>query len=264
MMWFQRVSAFANGADRTLDGDRIADPSLVATDANGNPTGHYYRSFAGNPLFSSNGPRLTDATQGSLGDCWLIAGMSAVANDTPFTLTSRIVDFNDGTYGVRLGNNFYRVDSDLPVAPASPSVPAYARLGVGNSMWAAVLEKAYAHYRTGANSYGSLVGGWGVEVNRALGTTAAGDRWLGSYSNSTALANEIFNRWNNYESVTVGFVDPRFGRYLPGDLINNHMYTVVSVARDSAGAVTSITLRNPWGIDTDRPWGRRTGATTGS
>ena len=27
-------------------------------------------------------------------------------------------------------------------------------------MWVAVVEKAYAHYRTGANSYASLSGGW--------------------------------------------------------------------------------------------------------
>ena len=37
------VKAFGNGADRTLDGDRIADPTTKA--------GHTYKTFADKPLF---------------------------------------------------------------------------------------------------------------------------------------------------------------------------------------------------------------------
>ena len=32
-------------------------------------------------------------------------------------------------------------------------------------------------------------------------------------------------------------------------LINGHMYTVYAVNRDWRGVVTSIVLRNPWGVD---------------
>lgn len=233
------VRAFANGADRTLDGDRIADPTVKA--------GHMYRTFAGNPLFSASGPRLADIRQQALGDCWLLAGLGAIANDNPFAIRQNVVDFDDGTYGVRLGSNYYRVDNDLPVLNAAAARPVYADLGQGNSMWAAIVEKAFTHYRFGLNTYASIEGGWAVEVNRAFGTVAAGDRAISSYANAAALGNEIFTRWNSYSAVTIGFN----GGVIPATtpLINFHMYTVTSVARNAAGAVTTITLRNPWGRD---------------
>jgi hypothetical protein len=235
----QRVSSFTNGADRTLDGDRIADPTAKS--------GHVYRRFAGNPLFSSSGPRYTDIRQGNLGDCWVLAGLGAIANDNPHRLRQYVVDFDDGTYGVRLGNNVYRVDDDLPVVSSSSTSPVYAQLGAQNSMWVAIVEKAYALYRTGANSYASIEGGWSVHVNQAFGSTSAGEKAISSYSNATALANDIYNRWVGFQAVTIGFAGGSIAAGAP--LINSHMYTVISVTRNSSGVVTSIRLYNPWGVD---------------
>ncbi len=235
----QYVSWFNNNVDRTLDGDKIVDPYTKS--------GHVYKSFDGNPLFAANGPTMGDVRQGVLSDCWMLAGVGAIASDNPFAIRSHVVNFDDGTYGVRLGNNVYRVDSDLPVTSASSTAPAYAQLGLGNSMWVAVVEKAYAHYRYGANSYPSIENGWSVDVNKAFGTTAPGDYAINGYSSSTSLANEIWNRWNNYEAVTIGFAGGWVASGAP--LVNGHMYNVYSVTRNSAGVVTSITLRNPWGVD---------------
>ena len=61
----------------------------------------------------------------------------------------------------------YRVDNDLAVTGSS-TTPAYAKLGAQNSMWVAVIEKAFAHYRTGSNNFASIEGGWSVEINRAF------------------------------------------------------------------------------------------------
>jgi hypothetical protein len=235
----QYVTGFTNGADRTLNGDRIGDPTTLS--------GHTYKRFSGRQLFSSSGPRGTDIDQGGLGDCWMLAGLSAIAHDNNFAIRQRVVDFDDGTYGVRLGNNFYRVDDDLPVTSLSSSNPAYANFGAEGSMWVAIVEKAYAHYRTGANSFASLEGGWSIHVNQAFGSTSAGERSISSYGNATAMANDIYARWNSYQAVTVGFAG---GSIASGArLVNGHMYTVWSVSRNSAGQVTSITLRNPWGTD---------------
>ena len=235
----QYVTGFANGADRTLNGDRLADPTVKS--------GHTYKMFSGNPLFSSVGPQASDIRQGGLGDCWVLAGLGAIANDDPFALRQNVVDFDDGTYGARLGNNFYRVDNDLPVAGAWSTTPVYASLGAQNSMWVAIVEKAYAHYRTGANSYASIEVGWGVDVNRAFGATSAADKAINSYTNATALANDIFNHWNHYDAVTVTFAGGSITTGAP--LINYHSYTVMYVTHNSSGVVTSITLRNPWGYD---------------
>lgn len=239
----QYVASFANSADRTLDGDRLADPTLANA-------GEVYKSFSNNPLFSQSGPSPTDIRQGAIGDCWLLAGVSAVAKDSPHTLKQNVVDFDDGTYGVRLGNKFYRVDNDLAVANSSSTTPAYAKLGASNSMWVAVIEKAFAYYRTGANSYKSIDGGWSVEVNRALGAPSAGEKEISSYSNAAALANDIATRFTNRESVTIGFLSARVTGGTTGvPLIMKHMYTVMSIIRNSAGAVSQIVLRNPWGYD---------------
>ncbi len=71
----QAVASFRNGADRTLDGDRIADPTTLA--------GHTYKRFDNNPLFSSSGPAMNDVRQGGLGDCYALAGLAAIAMDSP-------------------------------------------------------------------------------------------------------------------------------------------------------------------------------------
>lgn len=243
------VAAFANGADRSLDGDRIDDPTSIA--------GRSYERFNGNPLFSSLGPKTTDVAQGAAGDCWLLAGLGAIAMDRPHAIRQNVVDFNDGTYGVRLGNKFFRVDDDLPALPVTSGnyvfrprpKPAAAKLGAEDSMWVAIVEKAYVQYRSKANSYSSLAGGWSIEVNRAFRTPAPGDRAFWTYASANALANEIYARWNTKQAVTVGITGakPSFSGSYPVPM--NHMYSVYSVERTAAGAVTGIVLRNPWGYD---------------
>ena len=233
----QAVRYFANGADRTLNGDNIADPTLKA--------GSVYKRFSG-PLFSSSGPRLSDIDQGGLGDCWLLAGLGAIARDTPSASRQNVVDFGDGSYGVRLGGSFYRVDGDLPAASLASTNTSYAGLGAQGSLWAAIVEKAYAHYRSGANSYASLEGGWSVEVNRAFGSTSAVDRTISSFGSATALGNAMYNAWLGYNAVTIGFTSIPAGNV---GLIDDHMYTVYSFTRNAAGNVTHVTLRNPWAWD---------------
>ncbi|NUQ62875.1 MAG: hypothetical protein HUU20_10320 [Pirellulales bacterium] len=237
----QAVAGFANGADRTLNGDRIADPAVKS--------GHTYRRFSGNPLFSSAGPLASDVQQNQLGDCYFLSGLSAIANDTPVSLRQNVVNFDDGTFGVRLGNSFYRVDDDLPVANSTSTSPVYAGLGRENSMWVALVEKAFAHYRTGANSYASIEYGWGDETNRAFNSAAPGRKSILSYGNATALGNDLYNRWVNRQAVTVGFSGSSKGAAAGDPLVLGHSYTLIAVNRNSAGVVTSVVLRNPWGTD---------------
>lgn len=235
----QWVVAFANGADRTLDGDSIADPQLEE--------GAVYKRFA-SPLFSPLGPMSTDPRQGDVGDCWLMAALGAIAMDNPTALRQNVVDFGDGTYGVRLGNSFYRVDGDLPARSAASTNTAYAGLGAGGSLWVAIVEKAYAQHRVAndtSNSYYALEAGWSVEVNRAFGAGAVGDVAIGNYPSATALGNGMYNAWKSYRAVTIGFVDVP----ATGSLVNGHMYQVLSFVRNGAGQIIAVNLRNPWGVD---------------
>jgi Ca2+-binding RTX toxin-like protein len=227
------VSSFANGADRTLNGDWITDPI----------DGTFYKNFASNPLFGRFGPTIDDVDQGAVGDCWLLAPLGSMANDHQYAIRRMVADFGDGTYGVALGNNFYRVDADLPTwSPLSWDQP-FAGLGHDGSLWVAIIEKAYAFHRFGANTYASLSGGNPADAMRAYNLTSVGENYF--TWNPTAVANSITMHWNAYQSVTIstGFVP--FG--VP--LVASHAYSVHSVNTNVFGQVTSILLRNPWGDD---------------
>src|SRR6185312_11532202 len=108
-------------------------------------------------------------------------------NKSQDLIRQNVVDFDDGTYGVRLGNNFYRVDNELPVANlangAVSSNLTNAGLGAQNSMWAAIVEKAYAHYR-GSNTYASVAGGGSTEVFNAFRMKNVWSQVLSTYSSA--------------------------------------------------------------------------------
>jgi hypothetical protein len=229
------VTGFANGADRTLDGDWIADPT----------DGTFYKSFRDKPLFSVNGPTVDDVDQESVGDCWLMAPLGSLALDNPTAVRHMVADFGDGTYGVKLGNNFYRVDGDLPTWNATSTDQQYAGLGVGGSLWVALVEKAYAIHRIGANTYASLNNGDPADALRAYNLTNVGQSYFAAGSNSASVANSVFDHWNAYQSCNICTGTVATG----SPLVANHCYSVVSVLRNPAGTVTNILVRNPWGGD---------------
>ncbi len=247
----QRIYGFANGADRSLNGDRIADPLLIGGTLGTTgvvPTGHTYRRFSGNPLFSTNGPQMSDIDQGQLGNCWLMSALGAIADTRPAIIRQNIVDFQDGTYGVRLGGSFYRVDDDLPAKSSTSEIPAYAGLGAEDSMWVAIYEKAYAHYRTGANTYSSVAWGSSQEAFEAFRCRTSGYQGTFLTGNPANRANDLHAHWNANEAVTVA-IEETPGRGIP--LYGDHVYMVHSITR-SNGDVTSIKLRNPWANDGER------------
>jgi hypothetical protein len=237
-----RITRFANRADMTLTGDNIDDP----TDA-----GWTVRVDA--PLFAppvSGGPTANDVQQGTLGDCWLLAALSATAATRPDVIRQTIVDLGDSTYAVELGGKFYRVDADLPAYSANvydgQYILKYAKQGQSNSIWVPLVEKAYAHYRTGANTYASLNGGIGAEVMVALGATEADIQVLRSSNNDGRSAlNFIAAHLAQGRTLVMGFGSP------PADapLAGGHAYMVSRVKRDMAGNVISVVLRNPWAKD---------------
>ncbi len=252
-----RVAAFANtGTDRTLDGDRITDPTVLSGDR--------YETFSGRPLFGPLGPTFEDIEQGALGDCWILAGLGSIADRNPEVLLSSIVDFGDGTYGVHLGDNFYRVDNDLPVATAGSQTLVYNSLGLGGSMWVPIVEKAYAHYRTGANSYASIEGGFTNDLYAAFRLEGTGDFLFGDVISQAPTAGTLGAVIKNLFDATKPDGSPlnvvTFGIGGNGDdsqsnqgsgglLLQSHQYIMLSYNADGFGNITSVNLRNPWGID---------------
>ena len=134
-----------------------------------------YRNFSYRPLFAVGGPSAGDVVQGAVGDCWFLASLASVAKADPQEIRQRIADLGDGTYIVQFksaGKDVHvRVDADLP--SYSTSSLAYAGFGAGGSIWAAIMEKAYAMFRKGEASYASLESGWMSEAFGDLGFTSS-------------------------------------------------------------------------------------------
>ena len=229
------VRNFKNGADRTLDGDDIADPT----------DGANYKRFSG-PLFSSAGPSRDDIKQGSLGDCWILAGLSATASKNANAIRQTVADLGDGTYAVKLGGSYYRVDGDLPTGGFWQGYSlTNAQTGAEKSLWVPIVEKAYAfHRKEGANTYASLKGGWSVEALRALGATDASISWYNKPNGQAAL-NYIAQQLGEGKVVGLGMTSPGGGC----PCVEKHAYAVIGINRNAAGEVTSVMLRNPWGTD---------------
>ncbi|MFM7059501.1 MAG: C2 family cysteine protease [Planctomycetota bacterium] len=233
----QRVAEFQPVVDLTLDGDRIYDPAAA---------GYSSKNFTSLKLFSGDGPSVRDINQGALNDCWLLSAMGEIALRNPQVIKANIADFGDGTFGVHLGDRFYRIDSDLPVDSNGKLV--FANLGVEDSAWVALYEKAFAYHRSASHrkaySYSELHWGWCTEGFKAFGLTA-GRTELKNVA-AIGLLDSMRLTWIAGGHLTVASTDNAANSVL----VNNHAYMVVGFVRGSIlPTVTAIKLRNPWGTD---------------
>ena len=222
---------------RELNGQDLNDPDPTHED--NTPS---YADFSGNPLFSSSGPQETDIDQGAVGDCYFLAALGAAADDSSSHIRKAVVDLGDGTFAVRFkgfwGDTFVRVDHELPVS--SGTNPRYAGLGAGNSMWVAIMEKAFAFYRHNDGRYDALDSGNPSEAFGLLGASSdhyfRNPVWLQSESD---LLTHIASKLAEDKPVTVCTLDETPA----GTLIGNHCYMVESVS--ISNGVGTVTLRNP-------------------
>lgn len=152
--------------DKELDGPSLLDPKAEAGIL-------WSHDFSDKPLFASSGPNADDVFQGSTGDCYFVARLSAIADANPEVIRKMVVDLGDGTYAVRFYRNgqphYVRVDGDLYWDPVSGK-PIYSKLGRQDSIWAPIVEKAYAFFRYNQGSYESISGGDGT-THEQLGVT---------------------------------------------------------------------------------------------
>lgn len=228
------VEEFENGADKTLDGDNIAEPA----------GGVRWKDFWNKPLFASGGPTMSDVRQGSLADCWLLSSLAAAAGASPNAIRQLVVDLGDGTFAVQLNEKQYRLDAELAVFDEHPDNIKYAGLGNEGSLWVALVEEAYAMYR--GNDYENM----NNDIPYfPLGKIGGEDR-----------------HWPldpNYDNVLVDADAPGIGAVYCTDLddddvsvlTSGHCYAIVSVTYDSVGVPTHVTLYNPYGEDDDNYYG---------
>jgi hypothetical protein len=202
-----------------------------------------YKSFASDPLFATGGPTSSDISQGELGDCYLLATLSSVVKTDPSLIEKDIVSDGNGIYSITFGGpkgTTINVNADLPVF--SNGQVAYAQLGNQDSLWVALMEKAYVQYDSPkTDSYASIEGGWMSQAFSALGVKSSS---IYTASSASALLTTLAADLKAGDFTTFGTVS-RLPSGSP--LVANHAYEVDSVTLNASGTPTSVTLRNPWG-----------------
>lgn len=235
----QRVGSFSNGASLELSGQDIADPSLTGYTSDA----QYGTRFSGRRLFKDNMPSIDDIDQGGVGDCYFLATIAGAAKAQPQMIRQRVVDFGDGTYGVKLWNSddkakYFRVDNQLAEYKKSAGNPYFNGWGNwrGQQMWASIMEKAYATMRGG---WDAISGDYVWKGLEALGMDHDTDETVLHSEASMAQKMQYYLKTGG---VVVASTDIGV---LGAELTNSHVYTIVSVSDD----LKTVRIRNPWAID---------------
>jgi hypothetical protein len=200
-----------------------------------------YKSFASDPLFGTDGPTASDINQGYLGDCYLLSTLSSVARTDPALIRKDIVADENGVFTVTFGKSTkINVNADLPVWPDGQV--AYAGLGQQDSLWVALMEKAYVLYTSPkTDAYNSISGGWMSSAFSALNLKS---QTIETTASATALLSGLQADLKAGDFTTFGTLNT-----LPtgSPLVAGHAYEVDSVTDDASGNPISVTFRNPWG-----------------
>jgi hypothetical protein len=177
----------------------------------------------------------------------MLASLASLAESDPQLIEQMIAPLGDGTFAVRFYDRgtpvYVRVDGDLPITGSGAL--AYADLGGGGELWVALAEKAYAHFRYGENSYGSLHGGWMSDVYYHTTAQAA------IYRSTGALGEQLYAF---VESQLAAGHALTLGSYYTASwpIVPSHAYMIKAVSVDESGQ-QYVTVYNPWGVD-GRSW----------
>jgi hypothetical protein len=130
----------------------LPDPPIMNKDI-----GRYtYTDSNGQLIIDGISPN--DIDQGSVGTCYFLAALSALAKTDPEFLSQSMRNNGDGTHSFRFYNSsglsqniapmpvWIRVDDDVPTTPLG-NLP-YGHSENPNELWVALYEKAYASFKT--------------------------------------------------------------------------------------------------------------------
>jgi len=231
-----RVGTFYQPAGSSVSleiaGQNLVDPS----------TSYGYRNFASAPIFV-DGPQYNDIRQGAVGDCYFVASLAALADTDPEIIRQLVAPLGDGTCAVRFYRGgtsvFVRIDADLPTY--SGGSLAYAKLTASGETWVAMVEKAYAFFRYGENSYSSLNWGWMADPTEEITNVATSMTWTTDMT-AASLFSYIQGSLANGHAMTIGSKSTAFG-----PIVGSHAYMIKSA--QVVNGTSYVTVYNPWGYD---------------
>lgn len=212
--------------------------------------------YGSSPLFAAGGPVWNDIDQGSVGTCYFLSRLAALAKTHPQHIRDMVTELGDGTFVVQFLNQerqrvFVRVDGDL----YRDASVLYADRGTGSSLWVAIVEKAWAIHRYGYATYDSINGGNGVlNDDRTDTATALGIEDI-KINQTLAPTPQIF------ANMIKGFLDGGRGVVFGGRAFisdnmalisenyrsGEHILMVHSVETDAAGNVNKVRYYDLYG-----------------
>ncbi|MBL8933052.1 MAG: hypothetical protein JNM69_00775 [Archangium sp.] len=199
-----------------------------------------------------NGVSPDDALQGSLGNCYLVSGLSSLANVQPDVIRNAIRENADGTYTVKFHKDSFlglftrgqkeleiTVDGDMPTKDGKTPLYAHGR-DVGE-LWPLIIEKAYAKLDGGYQRVG--VGGSPVTIWQAL-TGKSGAMTANAVEGEGSLFRKMKNALDEKRPVAASTA-PFLRDYEGTGLAKGHVYAVLGVSEKDGQKF--VQLRNPWG-----------------
>ncbi len=226
----------------------LADPLVLKkhrTEAAWTPVGPDAKLYV-------DGINADDVTQGYIGNCYMMSGLSSVAAANPDLIKNAMKDNGDGTYTVR----FYEgvgeggrpkavsvtIDSDLPLSAGGGREYGMAR--EKNELWVPLMEKAFAKWKGGYERIGA--GGSASDIFDALSGKAS--RWdeVKDVKPDT-LYKQIQTATAHHQPIAAGTFseDDKNVHYDGTGVHGDHFYTVLGASEE--GGVKYVQLRNPWG-----------------
>ncbi|MDG4665910.1 C2 family cysteine protease [Mycobacterium sp. 236(2023)] len=203
--------------------------------------------YAGDPLGS-------DVNQDGIGDCYLVATMSAIANANPQWIRDRIsYDPQTGMFDVTMwdGNEWRHIS--VTQADIDANIAQHGASGVDNNvpgapLWPAVLESAYAKMKTSGTDLTKIQNGVTPPALEAL-TGNNGDwifpatEWMTPSQN---IDGQIADALAGNQPVMLST------SFFTNDaLAPMHVYSIEGIT--GTGSDATVTLRNPWGPGSDLP-----------
>lgn len=227
-------------------------------------TVHQYREVG----FQSNGAHnLWDTVvQGAVGDCYMLAALSAIAWVHP-ALLNMDVDILSGLDEWRLYRYFIgRPEQSHPRSSGSGKstneilqlgyykLPIFARsrYWFNGEYWPALFEQAYANWKFPNDSkYNAIVQIAGGYPDEAL-CELSGDSWfaskyqmLSSFTDQTLL-NYMENRCEGWKTKKPMVIATPCNASLMSGIVECHAYTVLGYT--VSNGVYYMIIRNPWGV----------------
>jgi hypothetical protein len=207
-----------------------------------------------NAVFIDNDFVFDDVNQGNLGNCWFLAALQSILEQSPDKLNDcvpKCTNFRAGNYNGTLEFIFY--DKGLPTKvvitdrlPTRNGRLIFANSNRSNEYWTALIEKAYAVFHGG---YDKIVGGWASNGLQDLANMVTKFYWLHKLSD---------DQLRHYvKSGIACCASSNSGSGRNNGIVSGHAYAVKDVCR-LPNDVDLIELINPWGsTEFDGDWSNK-------